>query len=84
MAWKTSGGSKKPQNTKEKQQKKDDSSFPGLKPSGVEAAASKVQFDEVQREEVFALESIYAPDFKTLDEGSSAWKVGDFITWPWR
>jgi hypothetical protein len=76
MAWKATGTWKKSQNINEKQQQKDESSFPGLKPSGVQTTASKIQFDEVQQEEVFALESIYAPDFKTLNEGHSAWKVG--------
>lgn len=51
-----------------------DSSFPGLKPGGPDAA-SKVDNSEVQKDELLALEAIYGEDFVDHTGEQSAWKV---------
>ncbi|KAK5993640.1 Serine/threonine-protein kinase ppk28-like protein [Cladobotryum mycophilum] len=56
--------------------KKDDSSFPGLKPSGPEAPA-KIEYEELQRDEIFALEAIYGDDFIQHTAAHSAWKKSE-------
>lgn len=53
---------------------KDDSSFPGLKPAGADAS-TKIEYEELQRNEIFALEAIYGDDFIQHTAAHSAWKV---------
>lgn len=56
--------------------KDDDSSFPGLKPAPAEAAAAKIEHEELQQNELLVLEAIYGEDFVSQnDDGHSAWKV---------
>jgi len=51
-------------------------SFPGLKvPSGPLAASIKTQYQEVQENELIALEAIYGDDFVPHASTHSAWKV---------
>lgn len=71
MAWNAGGAWKKPLNVIKK---KDDSSFPGLKPTKPEAVP-KVQYEELQQDEVLALEAIYGEDFIRHKE-TQTWKVG--------
>lgn len=54
--------------------KPSDSSFPGLKPGGHDAA-SKVDNTEVQRDELLVLDAIYGDDFIDHTGEQSAWKV---------
>jgi translation initiation factor 2-alpha kinase 4 len=70
--WKAPGVWNKPLNITKKN---DDSSFPGLKTTGPDVA--KTQYEEVQSDELTALEAIYGDDFERLDAGQTAWKV-----WP--
>lgn len=53
---------------------KDDSSFPGLKPPGPDAT-NKTEYVEQQRDEIIALQAIYADDFIEHGAAHSAWKV---------
>ncbi|KAH0498056.1 hypothetical protein TgHK011_005335 [Trichoderma gracile] len=55
---------------------KDDSSFPGLKPAGTDAT-TKIEYEELQRNEIFALEAIYGDDFIQHTAAHSAWKKSD-------
>jgi hypothetical protein len=71
MAWQASGVWKKPLNITKKN---DDSSFPGLKPSSPEAN-TKIQYEELQQNEIFAMEAIYGEDFINHTEAHGAWKV---------
>lgn len=75
MAWNAAGAWKKPLNLAKKN---DDSSFPGLKPTNTEVAA-KIQYEELQQDEVVALEAIYGVDFIRQKE-TQTWKVSHF---PW-
>lgn len=52
---------------------KDDSSFPGLGPPGPDAK-NKTEYEEQQRDEIIALQAIYADDF-IEHVAPSAWKV---------
>jgi translation initiation factor 2-alpha kinase 4 len=61
MAW------KKPTN----QPKKSDAGFPGLKSH----RGSTTKYEELQQNELIALDAIYGEDFKRLKEAHSAWKV---------
>lgn len=54
--------------------KNDDSSFPGLKPSSPEATA-KIEYEELQQNELIVLEAMYAEDFVKHKQTQSAWKV---------
>ncbi|KAK2058552.1 Serine/threonine-protein kinase, partial [Colletotrichum caudatum] len=74
MASKPSGVWKKPVNLP--QTNKDDSSFPGLKPKGPEAA-SKTAYEELQQNELIALEAIYGEDFVRHADTPGAWKKAD-------
>lgn len=71
MAWRTPGAWKTPLS---KDTKKDDSSFPGLKPTTPDATA-KIEYEELQHNELLALEAIYGDDFVKHTDGHSAWKV---------
>lgn len=70
MAWKAPGQWKTPLT----KPSNDDSSFPGLKPSGPEAAA-KIEYEELQQNELLALEAIYGEDFIRHSATNSAWQV---------
>ncbi|KND93967.1 Serine/threonine-protein kinase gcn2 [Tolypocladium ophioglossoides CBS 100239] len=61
MAWRAPGAWKTPLN---KSQKQDDSSFPGLMPTTPDAT-TKIEYEELQKNELLALEAIYGDDFKT-------------------
>ncbi|GKT84907.1 protein kinase [Colletotrichum tofieldiae] len=74
MAWKSSGVWKKPIDLP--QTNEDDSSFPGLKPKRPEAA-TKIEYEELQQNELIALEAIYGEDFVTRAETPGAWKKSD-------
>jgi eukaryotic translation initiation factor 2-alpha kinase 4 len=66
MAWKATGAWGKPSSN-------NDSSFPGLNAT---QAPTTTQYEELQQNELIALEAIYREDFKRIDGGRSAWKVG--------
>lgn len=72
MASKSSGVWNKPVNLPTK--KKDDSSFPGLKPRSPERTR-KTEYEELQQNELIVLESMYGEDFVKHAETQSAWKV---------
>ncbi len=55
--------------------KKNDPSFPGLKPTGKSTPAQKSQYEERQQDEVTALKAIYTEDFEEHKAAHSAWKV---------
>ncbi|KAL0943971.1 protein kinase [Colletotrichum truncatum] len=73
MAWKASGAWKKPINLPTK---KDDSSFPGLKPRSPERT-SKIEYEELQQNELIVLEAMYGEDFVKPAETHSAWKKSE-------
>lgn len=54
--------------------KEDDTSFPGLRTQAPEAGAAKIEYEELQTNEVLALEAIYGEDFVNHTGGQSAWK----------
>jgi translation initiation factor 2-alpha kinase 4 len=58
-------------------QKKDNTSFPGLAPASASSpeVATKVEYEERQRDEVLALEAIYGEDFVKHTQTHSVWKV---------
>ncbi|KAG6037185.1 hypothetical protein E4U41_005274 [Claviceps citrina] len=70
MAWQASGAWKK---AVTKESTNDDSSFPGLKPTTPEATA-KIEYGELQQNELLALEAIYGDDFVMHTGTHSAWK----------
>lgn len=54
--------------------KKSDTSFPGLTPSSPELS-NKIEYAELQENEVLALEAIYGEDFVNHTSEQTAWKV---------
>ncbi|KAI8274036.1 eIF-2-alpha kinase GCN2 [Colletotrichum sp. SAR 10_98] len=74
MASKSSGMWNKPVNLPTK--KKDDSSFPGLKPRSPERTR-KTEYEELQQNELIVLESMYGEDFVKHAETQSAWKKSE-------
>ncbi|ODA79871.1 hypothetical protein RJ55_05468 [Drechmeria coniospora] len=70
MAWQASGPRKKPLPSGHKQ---DDSSFPGLKPAAADTT-TKIEYEELQQNELLALEAIYGEDFVKHGDAQSAWK----------
>ncbi|KAJ0323998.1 hypothetical protein Brms1b_001245 [Colletotrichum noveboracense] len=74
MASKSSGVWNKPVNLPTK--KKDDSSFPGLKPRSPERTR-KTEYEELQQNELIVLESMYGEDFVKHAETQSAWKKSE-------
>ncbi|KAF7546777.1 hypothetical protein G7046_g9206 [Stylonectria norvegica] len=70
MAWNASGVWKTPLHP----ENHDDSSFPGLKTDTSPEIANKTQYDEIQQNEVLALEAIYGEDFVMHTATHSAWK----------
>jgi translation initiation factor 2-alpha kinase 4 len=71
MAWQASGAWKR---SLPKDASGDDSSFPGLKPATPDAT-TKIEYEELQRNELLALEAIYGDDFVKHTDTHSAWKV---------
>ncbi len=62
MAW------KKPTTTPKK---KEDRAFPDLKGG----KGTSLQYEELQQNELIALEAIYGDDFRRLKQAHTAWKV---------
>ena len=56
---------------------RDDSSFPGLTPASASSPeiATKLEYEERQKDEVLALEAIYGEDFVKHTQTHSVWKV---------
>lgn len=55
---------------------KNESSFPGLLPAVASPEANnKIEYGELQQNELLALEAIYGDDFVMHTETQSAWKV---------
>ena len=73
MAWRAPRPSKRPPTNSNGAQGLD-TSFPGLKPATPDAAA-RIEYQELQQNEVLALEAIYAQDFVKHSGAHSAWKV---------
>ncbi|TQV91108.1 protein kinase (Gcn2) [Cordyceps javanica] len=72
MAWQATGAWKSPP----VKQSKDDSSFPGLKPTSPEAT-NKIEYEELQQNELLALEAIYGEDFVQHSGTHSAWQKAE-------
>ncbi|PHH90491.1 hypothetical protein CDD83_3524 [Cordyceps sp. RAO-2017] len=73
MAGKPSGIWKSPLNNK---QARDDASFPGLKPTNPDVT-TKIEYEELQENELLALEAIYGDDFVKHSDAPSAWKKAE-------
>lgn len=71
MAWQATGAWKSPLS----KPSKDDSSFPGLKPTTPDAT-NKIEYEELQQNELLALEAIYGEDFVQQSGTNNAWQVG--------
>lgn len=52
-----------------------ESSFPGLQPGASPEVATKFEYEELQQNEILALEAIYGEDFVMHTGTHSAWKV---------
>lgn len=72
MTWKTTGAWKNPIT----KPNNDDSSFPGLKPTTPDTNNIKIENEELQQNELLALEAIYGEDFVKHSGTNSAWQVG--------
>ncbi|KAH7008448.1 anticodon binding domain of tRNAs-domain-containing protein [Ilyonectria destructans] len=70
MAWNAPGQWKTPLNPK----KNDESSFPGLQPAASPEVNTKIEYHELQQNELVALEAIYGEDFVMHTGAHSAWK----------
>lgn len=57
------------------QNHKHESSFPGLLPAAASPENHKLRYDEIQNNELLALQAIYGDDFIIHTEAQSAWKV---------
>ena len=79
MSWKASGVWKTPLPLNKKN---DDSTFPGLAPASSPEVATKIEYDELQQNEIVALEAIYGEDFVMHTGTHSAWKVQHPTTAP--
>lgn len=55
-----------------------DSSFPGLQPTASPEVNHKIEYEELQQNEILALEAIYGDDFVMHSETQSAWKVESY------
>jgi translation initiation factor 2-alpha kinase 4 len=71
MAWQTSRGWKTPLNNPVRNE---DTSFPGLAPTSPDGT-QKIEHEEVQQNELLALEAIYGEDFVVHGGTHTAWKV---------
>ena len=61
------------------------SGFPDLKPSksndvAPKAQLPKSQYEEIQADELIALEAIYGEDFRKIESNHGAWKVWNSYT----
>jgi translation initiation factor 2-alpha kinase 4 len=72
MAWNASGAWKIPVTNNPNV---NESNFPGLKPLASPEATTKVEYAELQENELLALEAIYGEDFVNLTAEQGAWKV---------
>jgi eukaryotic translation initiation factor 2-alpha kinase 4 len=72
MAWNGSNAWKSP--PPHSAPRTNDSSFPGLKPA-TQDANYKIEYAELQRNELDVLEAIYGEDFVNHTGAQSAWKV---------
>lgn len=72
MAWKAPGSWKTPLTLPKNN---DDSTFPGLQPASSPEVHTKIEYDELQQNEILALGAIYGEDFVMHPEAQSAWKV---------
>ena len=70
MALKQSGVWKTPLNNN-----KNESSFPDLQPAASPEVTNKIEYEELQQNELLALEAIYGDDFVMNPGTQSAWKV---------
>ncbi|GAO16851.1 hypothetical protein UVI_02011730 [Ustilaginoidea virens] len=70
MAWQATGAWKTSLNKDPNEQ---DSSFPGLKPTTPDTTA-KIEYEELQQNELLALEAIYGDDFVKHSGTRTAWK----------
>ncbi|KAG5943979.1 hypothetical protein E4U59_007733 [Claviceps monticola] len=68
MAWQSSGVGKRPVTDDSTH---DDASFPGLKPRAPDA---KIEYEELQQNELLALQAIYGDDFVMQAATHGAWK----------
>lgn len=76
MAWKTSGVWKKSQLSK----KNDEASFPGLAPPPQKKdAGPSLQYEQLQKDEVIALQAIYGDEFIEHKTTHNVWKVGSIF-----
>jgi translation initiation factor 2-alpha kinase 4 len=71
MAWQASGAWNSPINNGRRH---DNTSFPGLQPTSPDAT-TKIEYAELQQNELLALEAIYGDDFIKHSDTHSAWKV---------
>ncbi|KAF4976049.1 hypothetical protein FZEAL_7227 [Fusarium zealandicum] len=71
MARRASGVWKTPLNIN----KNDESSFPGLQPAPSPEVTNKIEYEELQQNELLALEAIYGEDFIKHAGTHSAWKA---------
>jgi translation initiation factor 2-alpha kinase 4 len=55
-----------------------DSSFPGLQPAASPEVTNKIEYEELQQNELLALEAIYGDDFVMHSGTQSAWKVESY------
>lgn len=69
MAWQASGAGKRPVTDDSTH---DDASFPGLKPKAPDA---RIEYEELQQNELLALQAIYGDDFVMQAATHGAWKV---------
>src|SRR5690349_6643325 len=75
------GGGNNKKATQAPAKKKAKESFPGLKvPTGPVSTTTKTPYQELQEDEVTALQAIYADDFIQHAAAHSAWKVCWFIS----
>jgi eukaryotic translation initiation factor 2-alpha kinase 4 len=65
--WKTPSGLKNTNNN--------ESSFPGLLPAASPEVVNKIEYEELQQNELLALEAIYSDDFVMHTDTQNAWKV---------
>jgi translation initiation factor 2-alpha kinase 4 len=59
--------------TKPKGKTSAENGYPGLSPQ--KAGEAKSKYEEIQEDELLALESIYGDDFHKIETKSTAWKV---------
>ncbi|KAM5388662.1 hypothetical protein ACJA88_000526 [Fusarium oxysporum] len=60
-----------------KNNNKNESSFPGLLPAASPEVTNKIEYEELQQNELLALEAIYSDDFVMHTETQNAWKKSE-------